>query len=78
MHYAAIKGHNDICSLLLEKGADIAAKNGVSDAKIVDIYRTCMPSCTHTYTSPPPGYLILPYLPPYITFRAYCIFSLHP
>ena len=29
-----------------------------------------------TYTSPPPGDLTLPYLSPYITFCAYCIFSL--
>ncbi len=36
---------------------------------MVDIYRTCMPSRAHTYTSPPPGDLTLPYLPPYITFR---------
>ena len=28
-----------------------------------------MPSRAHTYTSPPPGDLTLPYLPPYITFR---------
>ena len=35
-----------------------------------------MPSRAHTYTSPPPGDLTNPYLPPYITFRAYCIFSL--
>jgi ankyrin repeat protein len=32
LHSAACKGRNDICSLLLEKGADIAAINKVSDA----------------------------------------------
>ncbi len=71
MHYAAWNGHNDICSLLLEKGADIAARNEVREAEIVDIYRTCMPSRAHTYTSPPPGDLTLPYLLLYITFRTY-------
>ena len=76
MHYAARYGHSAICSLLLEKGADIAATNNVSDAQKVEIYRTCMPSRAHTYTSPPPGDRTLPYLPPYITFCAYCIFSL--
>ncbi len=35
-----------------------------------------MPSRAHTYTSPPPDDLILPYLKSYITFRTYCIFSL--
>ena len=30
-----------------------------------------MSSRAHTYTSPPPGDLTLPYLSPYITFRAY-------
>ncbi len=32
MHIAAGYGRNDICSLLLEKGADIAAIDQVSDA----------------------------------------------
>ena len=50
MHYAAFNGHNVICSLLLEKGVDIAATDKVSDAEIVNIYRTCMPSRAHTYT----------------------------
>ena len=60
MHIAASDGHHGTCSLLLEKGADIAARNGVRDALIVDIYRTCMPSRAHTYTSPPPGDLTNP------------------
>ena len=33
-------------------------------------------SNTHTHTSPPPGDLTLQYLQPYVSFRAYCIFSL--
>ena len=37
MHYAAFNGHNVICSLLLEKGVDIAAIDKVSDAEIVNI-----------------------------------------
>ncbi len=76
MHYAAINGHKNICSLLLEKGADIAARDQVSDAAIVDVYHTCMPSRAHTYISPPPGDLTNPYIPPYKTFRTHCIFSL--
>ena len=66
---AACSGRNDICSLLLEKGADITARDTVSD-------RTCMASRAHTYTSPPPGDLTLPYLPPYITFPTNLIFFL--
>ena len=35
-----------------------------------------MPSRAHIYTSPPRDDLTLPYLPPYITFRTYCVFFL--
>jgi ankyrin repeat protein len=76
LHDASRNGYEDICSLLLKKGADIAVKNLVSDAEIVDIYRTCMPSRALTYTSPPPGDLTLPYLKSNITFRTYCIYPL--
>ncbi len=75
---AAYDGHTGICSLLLEKGADMAAKNNVSDAADRDIH---MPHpihrivCTysHTYTSPPTSY---PNLQTYITFRG--VYSLLP
>ena len=65
MHNAALIGHNDICSLFLEKGADIAARDTVSDAEIEDIYHTCMPSRAHTLHLPAPGVVhnvsLLPY-----------------
>jgi hypothetical protein len=48
LYYAAWNGHKDICSLLLEKGADITATNEASDAEI-DRCRACMPSRAHTY-----------------------------
>jgi hypothetical protein len=52
------------CSISILISITIATENCVRHSR------------SHTYTSPPPGDLTLPYLPLYITFRAYCIFSL--
>ena len=54
LHSAACYGYTAVCSLLLEKGADIHAKNQVSDADM-DIY--CM---QHTYPSPSTWDLMYP------------------
>ena len=56
LHNAAGNGETEICYLLLDKGADLHAKDKVIYADIdTDTYRPCLPSNTsylHTFIQP--------------------------
>ena len=45
LHVALDNNCLDIAKMLIEKGADIDAKNNVLDISIISLFRKCLPFC---------------------------------